>query len=199
MAGQSPSGDSAHAEQLLNMQDVFEEMYEARDKWQNIWGIFAVFGLSDTTLSSIAQEESSTDGRLCCAVRAWLEMCRGTPSATWAEVARTLRNETVGRDDLARKVEEKFDIPQPARKAVEQETLEIEEDQEIVNERGVSYQDSYKYLHANNFSYALTVFRGFRGKHAPPKIIHTQLIERALWSVEWHGFEPIQDSSVFFG
>ena len=141
MAGQSPSGDSANAEQLLNTQDVFEEMYGARDKWQNIGGVFS---LSDTTLTSIAQEESSTDGRLRRAIRAWLEMCGGTPSATWAEVARTRRNETVGRDDLARKVEEKFDIPQPARGEDDEEM----EDQEIVNERGESHQDSYKCLHA---------------------------------------------------
>ena len=144
MAGQSPSGDSANAEQLLNTQNVFEEMYEARDKWQNIGG---VFGLSNSTLTSIGGEESSTDGQLRRAIRAWLEMCGGTHSATWAEVARTLRNETVGRDDLARKVEEKFDIPQPAHGEDDEETLELE-DQEIVNERGVSYQDSYKCLHA---------------------------------------------------
>ena len=88
---------------LKDTQDVFEAMYEARDKWKNIGGVFRV---PDSSLSSIAQEESSSDGRLRRVIRSWLEKCAGTPSATWAEVARTLRNVTVGRDDLARKVEE---------------------------------------------------------------------------------------------
>ena len=88
---------------LENTQDVFEAMYEASDKWKNIGGVFRV---PDPSLSSIAQEESSSDGRLRRVIRSWLEKCAGTPSATWAEVARTLRNVTVGRDDLARKVEE---------------------------------------------------------------------------------------------
>ena len=57
----------------------------------------------DPSLSSIAQEESSSDGRLRRVIRCWLEKCAGTPSATWAKVAHTLRNVTVGRDDLARR------------------------------------------------------------------------------------------------
>ena len=64
---------------LENTQDVFEAMYEARDKWQNIGGVFRV-----PSLSSIAQEESSSDGRLRRVIRSWLEKCAGTPSATWA-------------------------------------------------------------------------------------------------------------------
>ena len=103
-----PTLNSAHSVaamplSLEDTQDVFEAMYEARDKWQNIGGVFRV---PDSSLSSIAQEESSSDRRLRRVIRSWLEKCAGTLSATWAEVARTLGNVTVGRDDLARKVEE---------------------------------------------------------------------------------------------
>ena len=95
----------AQAAAPLSLEDTQDVMYEARDKWQNIGGVFHV---PDPSLSSIAQEESSSDGRLRRVIRSWLEKCAGTPSATWAEVAHTLRNVTVGRDDLAWKVEEKY-------------------------------------------------------------------------------------------
>ena len=86
-----------------SIQDVFEAMFEARDKWRNIGGTFRV---PDSTLSCIAQEEDSADDRLRRVIRAWRD--GGTAACTWAVVAETLRNKTVGRDDLAQEVEEKY-------------------------------------------------------------------------------------------
>ena len=88
-----------------SIQDVFEAMFEARDKWRNIGGAFRV---PDSTLSCIAQEEDSAEDRLRRVIRAWLESGGDTSACTWAVVAETLRNKTVGRDDLAREVEEKY-------------------------------------------------------------------------------------------
>ena len=88
-----------------NAYDVFDAMCEARNRWRNIGGAFRV---PDSTLSCIAQEENSAEDKLYRVIKAWLEHGGRTSTCTWAEVAKTLREKTVGRDDIAREVEEKY-------------------------------------------------------------------------------------------
>ena len=111
VAGAQPQFDVEAPLSIDNAYDVFEAMYEARDKWRNIGGAFRV---PDSTLSCIAQEEDSADDRLYRVIKAWLENGGGTSACTWSVVAETLKKKTVGREHIAREVEEKYlkQIPQ---------------------------------------------------------------------------------------
>ena len=86
---------------INDLQEVFEEMYEARDKWRNIGG---VFGVSESTLRCIGKEEHDEDGKLRRVIEAWLRDHGGTSKCSWTAVAKVLRNKTVGRADIAREV-----------------------------------------------------------------------------------------------
>ena len=79
-------------------QAVFEAMYEARDKWRNIGGVFSVPG---ATLNAIRKEEKGDmDESLRRVIEAWLRQHGGTERCTWTAVADVLDNVTVGRRDL---------------------------------------------------------------------------------------------------
>ncbi|CAI8050458.1 hypothetical protein GBAR_LOCUS27713, partial [Geodia barretti] len=83
-------------------------MYEAREKWRNIGG---VFGLSESTLKNIDLENRNNDDKLRNVIIEWLNRYGGTGDCTWTHVAMALRNKTVAREDVAREVLEQH--PQP--------------------------------------------------------------------------------------
>ena len=87
-----------------NTYDILEAMYDARDKWRNIGGIFHV---PESTLRCIALEEADNEGKLRRVIIAWLEREGGTGNCTWALVVSALRNKTVNRSDVAGEVCEK--------------------------------------------------------------------------------------------
>ncbi|CAI8007959.1 hypothetical protein GBAR_LOCUS5503, partial [Geodia barretti] len=91
-----------------NTQDVFEKMYEAREKWRNIGG---VFHLSESTLDNIDFENRNNDDKLRKVIIEWLNRYGGTGDCTWTHVAMALRNKTVAREDVAPEVLEQH--PQP--------------------------------------------------------------------------------------
>ena len=76
-------------------------MYEARDKWRNLGG---VFGVPESTLRCIAKEEDDEDGKLRRVISTWLQTHGGTGRCSWSAVAQALKNKTVARDDVAREV-----------------------------------------------------------------------------------------------
>ena len=83
-------------------------MYDAREKWRNIGG---VFHLSQSTLKNINAENQTNDDKLRSVITEWLNKYGGTEECTWTHVAMALRNKTVAREDLAREVFEQR--PQP--------------------------------------------------------------------------------------
>ena len=83
-------------------------MYEAREKWRNIGG---VFHLSESTLKNIDSENRNNDDKLRNVIIEWLNRYGGTGDCTWTHVAMALRNKTVAREDVAREVLEQH--PQP--------------------------------------------------------------------------------------
>ena len=83
-------------------------MYEAREKWRNIGG---VFHLSESTLDNIDYENRNNDDKLRKVITEWLNSYGGTGDCTWTHVAMALRNKTVAREDVAREVLEQH--PQP--------------------------------------------------------------------------------------
>ena len=87
-----------------NTYDILEAMYDARDKWRNIGGIFHV---PESTLRCIALEEADNEGKLRRVIIAWLEREGGTGNCNWALVVSALRNKTVNRSDIAGEVYEK--------------------------------------------------------------------------------------------
>ena len=91
-----------------NTQYVFEMMYEAREKWRNIGGVFR---LSESTLDNIDSENRNNDDKLRKIIIEWLNKYGGTGDCTWTHVAMALRNKTVAREDVAREVLEQH--PQP--------------------------------------------------------------------------------------
>ena len=98
----------AHTLTIDNAHKVFEMMYEARDKWRSIGGIF---NLSQATLKNIDSENKYNDDKLREVIIEWLNKYGGTENCTWVHVAMALRNKTVAREDLAQEVFEQY--PQP--------------------------------------------------------------------------------------
>ena len=99
---------AGHTLTIDNSQDIFEMMYDAREKWRNIGG---VFHLSQSTLNNINAENQNNDDKLRSVITEWLNKYGGTEECTWTLVAMALRNKTVAREDLAREVFEQR--PQP--------------------------------------------------------------------------------------
>ena len=99
---------AGHTLTIDNSQDIFEMMYDAREKWRNIGG---VFHLSQSTLNNINVENQNNDDKLRSVITEWLNKYGGTEECTWTHVAMALRNKTVAREDLAREVFEQY--PQP--------------------------------------------------------------------------------------
>ena len=83
-------------------------MYEAREKWRNIGGVFL---LSESTLDNIDSDNRKNDDKLRKVIIEWLNRYGGTGDCTWTHVAMALRNKTVAREDVAREVLEQH--PQP--------------------------------------------------------------------------------------
>ena len=88
--------------------DVLEMMFNARGKWRFIGGFFR---LSQSTLDNIDAENKTNDEKLYKVIIEWLNKYGRTPSCTWSQVALALRNKTVGREDLAQEVCEKYPLP----------------------------------------------------------------------------------------
>ena len=86
---------------INDLQKIFEALYEARDKWRNLGG---VFGVSEATLRCIAKEEDDEDSKLRRVISTWLETHGGTSHCSWRAAAQALRNITVGRHDVAHEV-----------------------------------------------------------------------------------------------
>ena len=86
---------------LENTQDVYEAMYDVREKWYNIGGIFRV---PESTLLSMAAGSESDELKLRRVIVGWLQRCGGTDNCSWHKVFKALMNKTVGREDLAHKV-----------------------------------------------------------------------------------------------
>ena len=99
---------TAYTLKIDSTQDVLEMMYEAREKWRFIGG---VFHLTEPTLNNIDLENRSNDDKLRKVITEWLNKYGGTKECTWTHVAMALRNKTVAREDLAREVFEQY--PQP--------------------------------------------------------------------------------------
>ena len=99
---------TAYTLKIDNTQDIFEMMYDAREKWRNFGG---VFHLSQSTLNNINAENQNNDDKLRSVITEWLNKYGGTEECTWTHVAMALRNKTVAREDLAREVFEQH--PQP--------------------------------------------------------------------------------------
>ena len=99
---------TVHILTIDNAQDVFEMMYEAREKWRNIGGAFR---LTPSTLNNINLESQNNDDKLRNVIIEWLNRYGGTGDCTWTHVAMALRNKTVAREDVARQVLEHH--PQP--------------------------------------------------------------------------------------
>ena len=99
---------TVHILTIDNAQDVFEMMYEAREKWRNIG---RAFRLTPSTLNNINLESQNNDDKLRNVIIEWLNRCGGTGDCTWTHVAMALRNKTVAREDVAREVLEHH--PQP--------------------------------------------------------------------------------------
>ena len=105
----------AHTLTIDNAHKVFEMMYEAREKWRSIGGIF---NLSQTTLKNIDSENKYNDDKLREVIIEWLNKYGGTENCTWAQVTMALRNKTVAREDLAQEVFEQYpqslSVPPPS-------------------------------------------------------------------------------------
>ena len=99
---------TAYTLNIDNTQDIFEMMYDAREKWRNIGGVFL---LSQSTLNNINAENQNNDDKLRSVITEWLNKYGGTEECTWTHVAMALRNKTVAREDIAREVFEQH--PQP--------------------------------------------------------------------------------------
>ena len=106
---------TAHTLTVDSAQVVLEMMYEAREKWRRIGGIFL---LSQSTLDNIGAESVHNDDKLSNVIIQWLRKYGGTEKCTWAHVAMALRNKTVAREDLAQKVFEQYpqslSVPPPS-------------------------------------------------------------------------------------
>ncbi|CAI8052917.1 hypothetical protein GBAR_LOCUS28948, partial [Geodia barretti] len=107
-ADDTSSPNTAYTLTIDNTQDVFEMMYEAREKWRNIGGVFR---LSESTLKNIDSENRNNDDKLRKVIIEWLNRYGRTGNCTWTTVAMSLRNKTVAREDVAREVLEQH--PQP--------------------------------------------------------------------------------------
>ena len=101
----SPETFTTHTLTIDNAQDVFEMMYDAREKWRNIGGFFR---LLDSTLNNINADNQNNDDKLRSVISEWLKKFGGTGICTWTQVAMALRNKTVTREDLAQEVFEKY-------------------------------------------------------------------------------------------
>ena len=101
----SPVTSRAPTLTVDNTQDVFEMMYDAREKWRNIGGFFR---LSESTLNNIDAELRKNDDKLRSVISEWLKKFGGMGICTWTQVAMALRNKTVGHEDLAQEVFEKY-------------------------------------------------------------------------------------------
>ena len=105
----------AHTLTEDNTHKVFEMMYEAREKWQSIGGIFLI---SQSTLDNIESDNKNNDDKLRKVIIEWLRKYGGTENCTWAHVAMALRNKTVAREDLAQEVFEQYpqslSVPPPS-------------------------------------------------------------------------------------
>ena len=88
--------------------DVYEMMFDAREKWRFIGGFLRV---SQSTLNNIDAENKTNEDKLYKVIIEWLNKCGRTSSCTWSQVALALRNKTVGRGDLAQEVCEKYPLP----------------------------------------------------------------------------------------
>ena len=86
---------------IKNTQKVYERMYDAREKWRSIGGIF---GISESTLDNIDSENRSNEDKLRKVIIEWLKGNGDNKNLTWSQVVIALRNETVAREDLAQKV-----------------------------------------------------------------------------------------------
>ena len=106
---------TAYTLKIDNTQDIFEMMYDAREKWRNIGG---VFHLSQSTLKNINAENQTNDDKLRSVITEWLNKYGGTEECTWTHVAMALRNKTVAREDIAREVFEQrrqpWSVPPPS-------------------------------------------------------------------------------------
>ena len=107
-ADDTPTPNTAYTLTIDNTQYVFEMMYEAREKWRNIGGVFL---LSESTLDNIDSDNRNNDEKLRKVIIEWLNRYGGTGDCTWTHVAMALRNKTVAREDVAREVLEQH--PQP--------------------------------------------------------------------------------------
>ena len=96
---------TTHTLTIKDTQNIYEMMFDAREKWRSIGGIF---GLSESTLDNIDSENKNNDDKLRKVIIEWLKLLGGTDTHTWGQVVMALRNITVAREDLARKVLEKY-------------------------------------------------------------------------------------------
>ena len=102
------SDDGSAVTATLTIKDthkVNEAMFDARDKWRSIGGIFH---LSPSTLRNIDADNRNNEDRLYNVIIEWLK--RGE-SCSWGQVVMALRNKTVAREDLAQEVLQLY--PQP--------------------------------------------------------------------------------------
>ena len=93
--------DGSAVTATLTMKDthkVYEAMFDARDKWRSIGGIFH---LSPSTLINIDADNKNNEDKLYKVIIEWLK--RGE-SCSWSQIVMALRNKTVSREDLAQEV-----------------------------------------------------------------------------------------------
>ena len=88
--------------------DVYEMMFDAREKWRFIGGFLRV---SQSTLNNIDAENKTNEDKLYKVIIEWLNKYGNTPRCTLSHIALALRNKTVGREDLAQEVCEKYPLP----------------------------------------------------------------------------------------
>ena len=83
---------------IKDTHEVYEAMFDARDKWRSIGGIFH---LSPSTLINIDADNKNNEDKLYYVIIEWLNR---DESCSWSQVVMALRNKTVAREDLAQEV-----------------------------------------------------------------------------------------------
>ncbi len=89
----------------MDLQLVYETLYEVRAKWRPI-GL--KLGVTTGTLDSIEQEKIKPSDRLQAVLLYWLQVTIG---ATWGHLIDALRSAPVGEIVLARQLEQKHFSP----------------------------------------------------------------------------------------
>ncbi len=82
------------------MKDVYEKLFKARTEWFNIG---MTLGVDHNTLFAIDRKYSSDPDH--CLRDMLAHRIKATDSLTWGEVCKTLRHDSVRRDDVADEIE----------------------------------------------------------------------------------------------